>query len=111
MPGSYQLFSIPWRDKAKTWEMHHAAVFALVRWSNIYDSSSWIFRGDLIAGPLQDAFGPGIIDVDLKVIRGPVWHFSHADYWKSGSDTRQLKVLRDAINLLDRPPSEVTFLS
>jgi len=27
-------------------------------------------------------FGDGVIDVDLRQLRGQSWHFTHTDYWK-----------------------------
>ncbi|TBC25606.1 hypothetical protein ELH33_33060 (plasmid) [Rhizobium ruizarguesonis] len=102
-----KLFSFPWRDPEKTWELHHAAVFCAVRWTNIFDHSQWIFKGDLISGPLRDAFGPGVIDIDLREIRGQAHGFTHTLYWDRAADARQLDVLRRAVNLLDRPPGDV----
>ncbi|WP_037074359.1 hypothetical protein [Rhizobium leguminosarum] len=86
--------------------MHHAAVFAAVRWTNISDRSRLIFQGDLISGPLRPVFGPGIIDIDLKAVRGRAHHFTHTEYWASRATASQLQVLRQAVNLLDRPPEE-----
>ncbi|AGS25639.1 hypothetical protein REMIM1_PE00557 (plasmid) [Rhizobium etli bv. mimosae str. Mim1] len=103
----YQLFSFPWRDPDRTWEMHHAAVFAAVRWTNISDRSRLIFQGDLISGPLRPVFGPGVIDIDLKTVRGQAHHFTHTEYWDSRATASQLQVLRQAVNLLDRPPEEI----
>ncbi|NKJ08985.1 hypothetical protein [Rhizobium sp. SG741] len=101
------LFSFPWRDPDKTWELHHAALFCAVRWTNIFDHSQWIFQGDLISGPLREEFGPGVIDIDLREIRGQAHGFTHTLYWSRAADSRQLEVLRRAVNLLDRPPGEV----
>ena len=61
--------------------MHHAAPFAVVRWTNIYDSASLVFRGDIIGGPVANAFGPAIIDIDLKCLRGQSRSFTHTKYW------------------------------
>ncbi len=102
-----RLFSFPWRDDDKTWELHHAALFCAVRWTNIFDHSQWIFQGDLISGPLRGEFGPGVIDIDLREIRGQAHGFTHTLYWDRKADSRQLEVLRRAVNLLDRPPGEV----
>lgn len=102
-----KLFSFPWRDPDKTWELHHAALFCAVRWTNIFDHSQWIFQGDLISGPLREEFGPGVIDIDLREIRGQAHGFTHTLYWDREANSRQLDVLRRAVNLLDRPPGEV----
>lgn len=40
--------------------LHHAAVFAATRWTNLY------FTHDLIGGPVAPHFGPGVHDVPLR---------------------------------------------
>lgn len=77
---------------------HHAALFAYTRWTNLYSDEKAILTGDLISGPLGDAFGleeeagvvSGIRDIGVlpalnangEVAEGhrrPF--FSHNDYW------------------------------
>jgi hypothetical protein len=36
---------------------HHAALFAYTRWSNLYSSHARILWGDIISGPVAEAFG------------------------------------------------------
>jgi hypothetical protein len=55
-------------------------------------------------------FGEGIVDVDLKALRGQSWHFTHTEYWKLPSDPDEIppshiEQLRNALNLIaqDRP--------
>ncbi|MFN0069428.1 MAG: hypothetical protein ACKVYV_17545 [Limisphaerales bacterium] len=55
--------------------LHHAALFAVVRWTNI------CFPGDPIAGPLRDVFGSGIKDVHLTGGKGN--YADHVRYWQS----------------------------
>jgi hypothetical protein len=43
--------------------LHHAAPFAAVRWTNIYDPAMVVFFGDVICGPLRQIFGPAIVDI------------------------------------------------
>ncbi len=88
---------------APQWSLHHAAPFAVVRWTNISDTSRFVLCGDLISGPVRTAFGPGVRDFDLKDIRGQSWRFSHTRYWDQSADPRALSCLRQAVNLLDRP--------
>src|SRR5436309_3046168 len=89
--------------------MHHSAPFAAVRWTNIYDPHSLIFRGDIISGPVAPVFGDGIRDIDLKALRGQSSAFSHTRYWmltgegQVGGTPAHIKALRQAVNLLDRP--------
>jgi hypothetical protein len=65
-----KLISFPPPSAPHVWELHHAAPFAVVRWVNVYDTASLVFRGDIIGGPLAKPFGPAIIDIDLKSLRG-----------------------------------------
>ena len=72
-----------------------------MRWTNIFDPAQAIYRGDLISGPLAENFGPGILDIDLREIRGQSKRFSHTRYWASDADDKQLEKLRAALNFLD----------
>ena len=93
----------------ETWSMHHAAPFAAVRWTNIYDPHRLIFAGDIISGPLVPVFGKGIRDINLKELRGQSPCFSHTLYWSvpkdrtSATGLPQIEALQRAINLLDEP--------
>ena len=97
----------------KTWSMHHAAPFATMRWTNIYDSHHWIFHGDIISGPAAPVFGSGIRDIDLKDLRGQSPVFSHTLYWALAADRKlsdpmpHVDALRRAIDLLDQPDRDV----
>jgi hypothetical protein len=93
-------FPPPWAPRI--WELHHAAPFAVVRWTNIYDTPSFIYRGDLIGGPLAKDFGPAIVDIDLKSVRGPATSFTHTKYWELDGEPKHIEVLRKAVNLLDK---------
>jgi hypothetical protein len=93
----------------ETWSMHHAAPFAAVRWTNIYDPHRLIFAGDIISGPLAPVFGKGIRDINLKELRGQSPRFSHTLYWSvpkgraNSAGLPQIQALQNAINLLDLP--------
>ena len=76
-----------------------------MRWTNIYDSASLVFRGDIIGGPVEAAFGPAVIDIDLKSLRGQSRSFTHTKYWAIDGEPIHIEVLRKAINLLDEPRS------
>jgi hypothetical protein len=93
----------------KKWAMHHAAPFSAVRWTNIHDPHRMIFRGDIISGPVAPVFGPGVLDIDLKALRGQSRRFSHTRYWTLTADgpAPHIDALRKAINLLDRPDGEI----
>src|SRR5262245_47549641 len=98
-----KLISFPPPSSSQVWELHHAAPFAVVRWTNIYDSASLVFRGDIIGGPVASAFGPAVIDIDLKTLRGQSRSFTHTKYWAIDAEPIHVDVLRNAINLLDTP--------
>ena len=77
--GDPRLFCFP--VGADGWQLHHAAPYAVVRWTNIFDPARLIFLGDIISGAVAPAFGPGIVDVDLRTLRGQSWRFTHTRYW------------------------------
>ncbi|ESZ74226.1 hypothetical protein [Mesorhizobium sp. L103C105A0] len=97
--------------------VHHGAVFAATRWTNVYDRGNGWATGDPISGPMTENFGPGVenIQVELRSSLGRI--FTHTLYWSStangveialpaGTAPRShLQVLRDAVDLgrkLDR---------
>jgi hypothetical protein len=99
-----RLMSYPVVDKTETWMLHHAASFAAVQWTNVYDPARWVFFGDVIGGPLAPFFGPAITDIDLKQRRGGRQSrtFTHTKYWALDEVSR-IKACREAVNLLDHP--------
>ena len=98
--------SFPVPPEHELWELHHAAPFAVVRWTNIFDPAKLVFFGDVIGGPLTRVFGPAIIDVDLKQLRGrQSCSFTHTQYWALNRDRTHIDALRAAVNLLDRESS------
>lgn len=50
------------RKGLESW--HQAACFAFTRWTNVY------FEADVVGGPLQPLFGPGIVDIVLANPKG-----------------------------------------
>ena len=70
-----------WKD-GEMFRLHHAALFAVVEWTNFY------LDGDRIGGPLQPLFGDGVRDVPL-VLHRRRWT-NHTRYWsargKAGCD-------------------------
>ena len=97
-----QLLCFPFGEK-KQWQLHHAAPFAAVRWTNIYDPAFAVFCGDIISGPVAPTFGPGVIDVSLKNLQGrQSLRFTHTRYWAQYSKSKaspQVLALRNAIDL------------
>lgn len=60
--------------------LHHAAVFAPTRWTNLY------FENDLIGGPVSGLVGRGVLDIRLDTRRPTPFNFiavyPHSYYWK-----------------------------
>ncbi|MER9949282.1 hypothetical protein [Mesorhizobium sp. M0047] len=87
--------------------VHHGAVFAATRWTNIFDGGNGWLTGDPISGPMAEKFGPGVenIQVELRGSLGRI--FTHTLYWsltatgvEAGARPRShLAVLRDAVDL------------
>lgn len=99
--GNSRLLSFPTWKNPPQWSLHHGAAFAVVRWTNIFDRSRLVFQGDLISGPLGPSFGPAIDDVDLADIDGQSKSFTHTHYWQESASPGRLKLLRQAMNILD----------
>jgi len=102
-PDQTRLMSYPVVDKTDTWMLHHAAPFAAVRWTNVYDPAKLVLFGDVIGGPLAPFFGPAITDIDLRQRRGGRQSraFTHTKYWALDEVSR-ITACREAVNLLDR---------
>jgi hypothetical protein len=99
--GTSELFAFPFGERR--WQLHHAAPFAVTRWTNIHDPARLVAFGDLISGPVAPVFGDGVIDVDLRRLRGQSWHFTHTDYWKLPRNPDpppvHIQQLREALDL------------
>lgn len=79
---------------------HHAGLFALTRWTNLFFPHHGLFQGDPIAGPLQDVFGDWIKDVPLDKTGG----FAHGRYTDRTREPQAVEAVRQALNLpLHRP--------
>jgi hypothetical protein len=94
-------------------EFHHAAVFALTRWTNLYFPMEQMFWGDAIGGPLKDIFGRYIKDVPVSTVpSGAATFFTHTSYWKisgpMGRASPQIVALRSEVNLEDKDEVNVT---
>jgi hypothetical protein len=89
-------------------EFHHAALFGLTRWTNLYFPMEQLFWGDVVGGELQEIFGHYIDDIAVSTqpSEKPAF-FTHTSYWKitgpMGRKSPQIITLRGAINLEDLP--------
>ena len=80
---------------------HHAAVFAPVRWTNLFFPPRLTLWGDLVSGALAPVFGPGIRDVPLTT-RQRAGLLSHTLYWrlpKGADDAPHVRALRASLGL------------
>ncbi|KQW45823.1 MULTISPECIES: hypothetical protein [unclassified Roseateles] len=100
-------------------QMHHAAAFAPVRWTNLHDITSpgMFLRGDMISGPVASDYGPGALDLNVRPLRqgflGGLFPrlFTHTLYWSYPRDGKgqapgYIEALRLAVNVLDDPTIE-----
>jgi hypothetical protein len=96
-------FATPFRTKPGTFRTyHHAAPFAVTRWTNLYfKSGAGALAGDIVGGPVAPLFGPWIRDVELPL---PRWWLAHTLYWrKIKPPDEHLAELREALDLRVRP--------
>jgi hypothetical protein len=71
----------PLRSGKRTFvQFHHAAPFAVTRWTNLYFTTRHLgLAGDLIGGPVAGQLGSWIKDVPLT---SPRHRFTHTWYWR-----------------------------
>jgi hypothetical protein len=94
--------------------LHHAAPFAVTRWTNLYFPAALGLFGDIVGGPLRPVFGLGIKDIAVSTsrLRGLASStlLAHTCYWlerdASKSDAKAkddrvpaLLALRQALDL------------
>jgi hypothetical protein len=77
-----QSYSYPCSYDANNKVLHHAAHFALTKWTNLH------FPEDLIAGKVWDLLGRGVLDLECNFtpklnlcFRRIFWWRSHTHYW------------------------------
>jgi len=89
--------------------LHHAALFAETRWTNLYYPAWLGLFGDFVGGPLAPWFGPGLRDIPVRSrsrLRD-AWIGCHSTYWKpdaaapAGSPAPQRFALSALIEALD----------
>ena len=78
---------------------HHAGLFALTRWSNLYFPFAGVIKGDPIGGPLKSAFGSWVNDCELTHPGGGPLGFAHSLYTLGASDSSHIARLRQALQL------------
>lgn len=96
LDNRYRLPNGCWSEKETSKKLlHHAALFACTRWTNIY------FKSDIIGGKTKPLFGAGIQDIPLDgdTIRGRLV-LAHTRYWNS-DEPRSCAAIREAMNLAE----------
>lgn len=78
---------------------HHAALFALTRWTNLYFPLSGVSKGDPVGGPLRDTFGEWVQDVPLEHPGGSTGGFAHTYYVAPKGKGSHLQRLRESLEL------------
>lgn len=87
--------------------VHHGGLFAFTRWTNLYSPALWGIFGDLVGGPLNHWFGPGIRDIAVgsdSVLTDRTL-LAHISYWnknrKKSSNPNLAASLDEMIKALD----------
>ncbi|WP_419794998.1 lipase family protein [Pseudomonas palleroniana] len=69
--------------------LHHAAAFAVTRWTNLYFPAPYGLFGDIVGGPVKPVMGNGVLDLPVTVGRCKGWlarsWLSHTHYWSERS--------------------------
>ncbi|GAA0854445.1 hypothetical protein [Aliiglaciecola litoralis] len=102
--------------------LHHSAVFCLTRWTNIYSKPFWVFGGDIVSGPVENAFSApyscgktqsektnGLLpikDIDVEAAFPGLFPrlFTHTHYWRWHPEFEKklpehIVVLQDSLDL------------
>lgn len=78
--------------------LHHAALFAGIRWTNLYVPVRWLFSGDVIGGAIDKPLGAWVENMPVDGL-GSFDIAAHVHYWSPGEDSDRLQPLRDALDL------------
>lgn len=83
---------------------HHAAPFASVRFTAIFDPARFYIFGDFIGGPLKENLGPGVVEFPVR-IKTPALLFkrlvTHTHYWNAKAKACFAGRANDAAELPD----------
>lgn len=72
--------------------LHHAAAFAVTRWTNLYFPARFGLFGDIVGGPVAPVMGAGVLDLPVTVgkwkgLLARSW-LSHTNYWSERNGAR-----------------------
>ena len=87
-PNDVAPYGYVYQVQAGQLSAHHAAPFAAVRWSNIYDDGYLLLFGDMVSGSAHENFGRGIREhrVMIRRLQSPLLaprRFTHTCYWSN----------------------------
>jgi hypothetical protein len=72
--------------------LHHAAAFAVTRWTNLYFPARFGLFGDIVGGPIAPVMGAGVLDLPVTVGKWRGWlarcWLSHTNYWSERAGAR-----------------------
>lgn len=81
--------------------LHHAGMFAVTRWTNIF------FTNDFIGGRVSRLFGPGVKDVVIKKHIPKILLGGHTMYWTDEADLTAIRQICRALNLEEEPAASL----
>jgi hypothetical protein len=92
-----------WNNHGRT-VLHHAAPFAVTRWTNLYFPVKGYLLGDWFGGPLQPLFGRGVWDREVLGnkpgrLAPAMAHGKYFSYPDDDSDDGIAKVLQEVLEL------------
>ena len=93
-------YDIPGGQKRTVKILHHAALFAITRWTNIF------FKSDFVGSEACRLFGKGVMDVTIP--RRSLWFLpgGHTNYWDKESSA-SLEAIARALRLREDSNPEV----
>lgn len=89
--------------------LHHAAAFAVTRWTNLYFPAPFGLFGDVVGGPVKPVMGAGVLDLPVTVGKWQGWlarsWLSHTRYWSErGGAQGYLGTLTEDANAISHGP-------
>lgn len=86
---------------------HFGSVFGPTCWTNLFYPHRFLILGDVISGPLQPLYGPGVRDVRVG---DAGLRFRHGDYWRTPRAVPTpiwIEAVRRAVNIKGLKDSEM----
>jgi hypothetical protein len=69
-------------DRLRTiFALHHAALFAVTLWTNLFFPARFGVKGDFVGGAVSSTLGAGIADIPVRTATRGGW-LTHTSYWK-----------------------------